>query len=198
MSNLVKVINVRQLEADLLDESPPSEDDDRESEASSDLPELDTRTVEAMLRDLSPTPEVDDQDEEEIVRIQWNPLVRVNCPPMTDRTPVTGDRSSVSTAKKRRADDEMAALAAAVGFPRVSKEGANQQSAGKKKNKRQQRSSRNAAAVSRPSGHRHMEDWMPQRGEEEETQEYLNRIFRAGEVTPEQFYDIVDKINNKN
>ncbi len=42
-----------------------------------------------------------------------------------------------------------------------------------------------------------MEDWMPHRGETEETQEDLDRIFCEGEVTPEQFYEIVDKINNE-
>ncbi len=41
------------------------------------------------------------------------------------------------------------------------------------------------------------EDWMPHRRETEETQEYLDRILREGKVTPEQFYEIVNKINNK-
>ncbi len=207
MSDLVKVINVRQLEADLMAESPLSEDVDWVSDTSPDslemeggapspLPELDMSTVEAVLQDLSPTPDVVDPDEVETVRIQWNPLTRVSCPPSADRTSVTDDQGSASMSQSRREDDETAALAAAVGFHRTSKEGVGRQSAVKKKNRRRRRGSRNAAGPSRSAGHRYMEDWMPRRSEEG-TEEYVDRIFCEGEVTPEQFYEIVDKINNK-
>ena len=194
-------MNVRQLEAELLEESPPSEDVDGASEDSSDLPEmegrapsplpeLDTSTVEAVLRDLSPTPDVENPDEVETIRIQWNPLTRVSCLPSADRTFVTSDQGSVAMAQSRSEDDETAALAATVGFHRTSKEGVRRQSAVKKKNRRRHGGSRSAAAPSRSAGHRYMEDWMPHRGEEEETQEYLDRIFCEGKVTPEQFYEI--------
>ncbi len=202
MSDLVKVINVRQLEADLLAESPLSEDVDWVSDTSpemeggapSSLPELDLSTVEAVLQDLSPTLEVVDPDEVETIRIQWNPLSKVSCPPSADRT---SDQGAVSTSQSRREDDETAALAAAVRFHRATKEVVGRQSAVKKKNRRRRRGSRNAAGSSQSAGHRYMEDWMPHKGEEEGTQEYLDRIFTEGKVTPEQFYEIVDKINNK-
>ena len=53
MSNLVKVINVRQLDADLLAESPLSEAVDWASDTSSDLPELEGETMRAVLEGLS-------------------------------------------------------------------------------------------------------------------------------------------------
>ncbi len=42
-----------------------------------------------------------------------------------------------------------------------------------------------------------MEDWMPHRGETEETQDYFHRILREGKLTSEHLYDIVTKINNE-
>ena len=205
MSDLVEVINGRQLEADLMAESPLSEDVEWASETSSDLPEtedgvpsslpeLDTDTVEAVLQDLPPAPDVVDPEEEETVRIQWNPLSRVNCLPSTDRV---SDQGAISMSQRRREDDETAALAAAVKFHRATKEVVRRQPANKKKNRRQRRRKRNAAGPSQSAGHRYMEDWMPHRGEEEGTQEYLDRLFTEGNVTPEQFYEIVDKINSK-
>ncbi len=118
MSSWRKIIDVRELEADLLAESPSSTDADWVSDTSSDLIELGKRitgtivenkreqsctspmitvlennipspltefgmdTMEAVLGDISP------RSDEEIVRIQWNPLTGVSCPPSTGRTPI--------------------------------------------------------------------------------------------------------------
>ena len=53
MSNFVNIIIVRQLEADLLAESPPSDCVDWASDTSSDLPRLKGETVRAVLERLS-------------------------------------------------------------------------------------------------------------------------------------------------
>ena len=53
MSELVKIINVRELEADLLAESPLSEEVDWASDTSSDSPELEGEAVRMVLERLA-------------------------------------------------------------------------------------------------------------------------------------------------
>ena len=174
MSSLTKIINVRQLEADLLADSPLSEDVDWASDDSSNppeleevendspsaLPKLEMSTEEAVLGDLSPTP-----NEEETVRIRWNPLSGVSCPQNADPVPILSSQSPASVSQTQGEEAEREALAAAVGVQRTLKKGNGRQKGGKKKSRRQQRSSAcgSAAAPSRSAGHRYMEDWMPSR-----------------------------------
>ncbi len=80
-------------------------------------------------------------------------------------------------------EHEEKALAAAIGLQRASKKEERRQMTAKKRSLRQQRLLRNAAAPSRASGQRYMEDWMFHREETEETQDNLNRIFREGKLT---------------
>ena len=53
MSELVKIINVRELEAELLAESPLNEDVDWASDTSSDLPELEREAARTVLERLA-------------------------------------------------------------------------------------------------------------------------------------------------
>ena len=164
MSDLVKVINVCQLEADLLAESPLSEDVDWASDTSSDLPELGGEAVRAVLEELS---------------------LEIETPQETTPDPSTVPiRASEVRVERMKLTPQQQTI---VGKQLASKKEIGRQKRGKKNSRRQQRWSRYAAAPSRSTGHRYLDDWMPHRGETEETQEYLDRIFSEGKLTPEQF-----------
>ncbi len=161
MSNLVKIINVRQLEADLLAESLLSEDVDWASNTPSDLPQLEGEAVRAVLEGLS----IENGD----------PQATTTCP-----STVPTQASEVRVERMKLTPEQQAAIDGGV-------VGASWQGKSRAKTRKQQ--NRQAHMAAKGKAQRGavdpmslMESWMPERDPSESTQAHLTRLAREGKV----------------
>ena len=175
MSSLIKIINVRQLEADVLDESSASDDVDLAKDTSSVLPEVTEETVRAVPEELS-TDTGDPQETAPGVSVAPTQTseVRVERMKLTPQQQAVIDEGVVGKSWQRR----------------------SQRAKTQKIRNRQSR----MAAKAKPRRETVdtmplMEPWMLERDPEESTDAYLTRLVERGKTSSDLFVKIMNKIN---